>query len=180
MSVLLCVCVRACVCPSACNNFLVYRITTTILPGTSPHLVRIFLTSIPSFLLLFLSFGKTRWRPCQFFYFICPIDFLLQTTHIPTVKLLLPNQPMHLHYIFPLKGGSNKLILHRENIFSPFNLFTITQKQRFTFTHFEDGLHFQDGSSHKTMTYPPLCSTQGIMYKQWGIIWPDNGAHVPS
>ena len=41
-----------------------------------------------------------------------PIDFLLETTHIPTVKLLLPSQPKHPHYIFPMEGRSNNLILH--------------------------------------------------------------------
>ena len=30
-----------------------------------------------------------------------------------------------------------------EKIFNPFNLFTITQKQTFTFTNFEDGRHFK-------------------------------------
>ena len=34
-----------------------------------------------------------------------PIDFLLETRHIPTVKLLLPSQLMHFHYIIPLEGN---------------------------------------------------------------------------
>ena len=74
----LCVCVCVCVCVclsvivSVCdsNNFLLYSITKTILPGSSPHLVRTFLTSIPSFLLILGSFRKTRWPPCLFFYSI--------------------------------------------------------------------------------------------------------------
>ena len=89
-----CACVRACVCVCVCvclsNNFLVYSITKTILPGSSPHLVRTFLTSIPLFLLILGSFRKTRWPPCLFFYFIFPIHFLLQISHILTVRLLLP------------------------------------------------------------------------------------------
>ena len=104
-----CVCVWFCL-PCVWNNFLVYSITKTILPGPSPHLVRTFLPSIPLFLLLLGSFGKTRWPPCQFFYFIFHIDFLLQTSHITTVKLLSPSQPMHPHYTFPLEGRWNNVI----------------------------------------------------------------------
>ena len=114
-----CVCVWICL-PFVCNNFLVYsitKITKTILPGPSPHLVRTFLMSIPLFLLLLGSFGKTRWPPCQFFNFIFPIDFLLQTRNILTVKLLLPSQPMHPHY---KEGRSNNLILHCREHFQPF------------------------------------------------------------
>ena len=71
-----------------CSYFFPYSIANkTILPTFSPHLSRTFLTSIPS--LLFLgSFRKTR----IFFYFIFPIQFLLQTSHIPTV---LPSQPIN-------------------------------------------------------------------------------------
>ena len=82
-----------------------------------------FLTSMPFFLLLLGSFGKTRWPPRQFFYFIFSIDFLLQTSHILTVKLLLPSQPMHPHYIFPLEGRSNKLILPCRENFQPFHYY---------------------------------------------------------
>ena len=64
----LCVCVCVSVCVS--DNFLLYSITKTILPGSSPHLLRTFLLSIPSFLLILGSFRKTRWRPCLFFYSI--------------------------------------------------------------------------------------------------------------
>ena len=42
------------------------------------------------------------------------------------------------------------LIVHFQNIFSPFNLFTITQKQTFTFMHFEGGRYFQDGCHEAT------------------------------
>ena len=63
-----CHCVWMCVCVSI--NFLVYSITKTILPGSSPHLLRTFLVSIPSFLLILGSFRKTRWPPCLFFYYI--------------------------------------------------------------------------------------------------------------
>ena len=119
-----------CVCVSVrpvCNNFL-YSITETILPGSSPHLVRTFFASIPLFLLLWAHLKKQDGRHANFSISFS-IEIPLQTSHIPTVKLLLPTQTMHLHYIFPLEGRSNKLILHWENIFSPFNLFTITQKR---------------------------------------------------
>ena len=70
--VCLCVGVGVCVCVCVCvsNNFLVYSITKTILPGSSPHLLRTFLASIPSFRLILGSFRKTRWPPCLFFYSI--------------------------------------------------------------------------------------------------------------
>ena len=66
------VCLSLCVCVCVCvsKNFLLYSITKTILPGSSPHLVRTFLTSIPLFLLILGSFRKTRWPPCLFFYSI--------------------------------------------------------------------------------------------------------------
>ena len=78
-----------------CNNFLLYSITKTILPGSSPHLVRTltFLTTIPLFLLILGSFRKTRKQDGRYAYFSIQfflIDFLLETSHIPTVKLLLP------------------------------------------------------------------------------------------
>ena len=63
------VCVCVCVSVIVFNNFL-YSISKTILPASSPHLVRTFLTSIPSFLLILGSFRKTRWLPCLFFYSI--------------------------------------------------------------------------------------------------------------
>ena len=85
------------VCPSVCNNFLVYSITETILSGSSPPLVRTFLTSIPSLTIAFGLIWKNKMA-------VMPI-FLLQTSHIPRVKLLLPSQPMHPHYIFPMQGN---------------------------------------------------------------------------
>ena len=64
----MCVCVWFSLSFSVSNYFLVYSITKTILPRSSPHLVRTFLTSMPLFLLLLGWFGKTRWPPCQLFY----------------------------------------------------------------------------------------------------------------
>ena len=65
-----CVSVCLCVCPSVCNNFLVYSITKTILPGSSPHLVTTFLTSIPLFLLLWAHLkDKMAAMPIFVFYF---------------------------------------------------------------------------------------------------------------
>ena len=63
-------CVRACLSVIVSNNFLLHSITKTILPGSSPHLLRTFRVSIPSFLLILGSFRKTRWPPCLFFYSI--------------------------------------------------------------------------------------------------------------
>ena len=65
------------------NNFLVYSIAKTILPGLSQHLPSTFLTSIPLFLLLLGAFRKTRWSPCLFFYSIFPNDETSCVFHFP-------------------------------------------------------------------------------------------------
>ena len=58
-----------------------------------------------------------------------------------------------------------------EKKFNPFHLFTITQKQTFTFLHFEDGCHFQDGCNEETscvFVFPflhwPFSSTQILVF----------------
>ena len=71
--VCVCVCVCHCVCVS--NNFLLYSITKTILPGSSPHLVKTFLTSIHSFLLIWAHLeNKMAAMPIFLFNFF-PLTF---------------------------------------------------------------------------------------------------------
>ena len=54
------------------------------------------------------QFLKNKMAAMPIFLFHFPIELLLQTSHIPTVKLLLPTQPMHFHYIFPMEGDQIK------------------------------------------------------------------------
>ena len=92
--------------------------------------------------LLLSQFGKTRWPPWLFFYCILPIDFLSQSSNIPTVMPLFPfsgNAPF-LQISSEKKIKENDLALPRH--FSTLSTYSLLhRKQKLTFKNFEDGCH---------------------------------------